>query len=118
LELLVRTAITERELLTLPPFATGRSIGALESFLTSPSTHRTYDTEVKGKYMGALPYDVPGQMVFRDFFKMMSERPMGAKGKPPNPQRAFLMTPSIQQKVDQQMVDEISVFNEIMKDRN
>ena len=114
----VRTAITERELLTLPPFATGRSIGALESFLTSPSTHRTYDTEVKGKYMGALPYDVPGQMVFRDFFKMMSERPMGAKGKPPNIQRAFTMNPSTQQKVDQQMVDEISVFNEIMKDRN
>jgi hypothetical protein len=114
----IRTAITERELLTLPPFATGRSIGALESFLTSPSTHKTYDTEVRGKYKGALPYDVPGQMVFRDFFRMMSERPMGAKGRPPNPQRAFLMTPSIQQKVDQQMVDEISVFNEIMKDRN
>ena len=115
----VRTAITERELLTLPPFATGRSIGALESFLTSPTpTHKTYDTEVIGKYKGALPYDVPGQMVFRDFFKMMSERPRGAKGGLPNPQRAFQMTPSIQQKVDQQMVDEISVFNEIMKDRN
>jgi hypothetical protein len=114
----IRTAITERELLTLPTFATGRSIGALESFLTSPSTHKTYDTEVIGKYTGALPYDVPGQMVFRDFFKMMSQKPPGEKGGPPDPRRSFMMTPSIQQKVDQQMVDEISVFNEIMKDRN
>ena len=101
--------------MTSPSFTTGRSIGSLESTQTFPSTHQTYNTEVIGKYEGALPKDVPGDLVWRDFFENMGQR-LKETGKA-NPQRAFLMTPSIQQKVDQQMVDEVSAFTQALKDR-
>tara|TARA_R110002096_G_scaffold434928_1_gene658797 strand:+ start:43 stop:1116 length:1074 start_codon:yes stop_codon:yes gene_type:complete len=112
----IRTAITDPELLTTPSFTTGRSIGALDSIITQPSTHQTYNTEVVGKYLGGLPKDVPGELIWRDFFEEMAKR-KETTGKA-NPQRAFSMTPSIKQKVDQQMVDEVSKFTEILKGRN
>jgi hypothetical protein len=111
----IRAAITEPELLTSPSFSTGRSFGALDSIRISPSTHKTYNTKVDGSYLGALPYDVPGDLIWRDFFKEMEKRKV--KTGKSNPQRAFLMTPSIQQKVDQQMVDEVGAFTEMLKDR-
>tara|TARA_R110000751_G_scaffold295947_1_gene405019 strand:- start:188 stop:1255 length:1068 start_codon:yes stop_codon:yes gene_type:complete len=112
----IRTAITEPALLTTPSFASGRSIGALDSIKTSPSRHKTYDTKVEGKYKGALPVDVPGELIWRDFYENMAKR-KAETGKS-NLQRAFLMTPSIKQKVDQRMVDEISQFSELLKGRN
>ena len=111
----IRAAITEPELLTSPSFSTGRSFGALDSIRTSPSAHQTYNTQVEGSYLGALPYDVPGDLIWRDFFEDMATRKIET-GKS-NPQRAFLMTPSIQQKVDQQMVDEVGAFTEMLKGR-
>ena len=114
----IRTAITDRALLTTPSFTTGRSIGALDSIKTRPSTHQTYNTEVVGEYLGGLPKDVPGELIWRDFYDMMSKRGPGVAGKPPNPHRTFLMTPSIKQTVDQQMVDEVSKFTEILEGRN
>ena len=51
-------------------------------------------------------------LIFRDFFTNMAER-LKLTGKS-NPQRAFLMTPSISQKVDQQMIDEVNEFQELM----
>ena len=112
----IRTAITEPALLTTPAFATGRSIGALDSIKTSPSRHKTYSTEVQGKYRGALPVDVPGELIWRDFYEKMAKR-YAETGKV-NVQRAFLTTPSVNQKVDQQMVDEVSRFTELLKGRN
>ena len=112
----IRTAITEPALLTTPAFATGRSIGALDSIKTSPSRHKTYSTEVQGKYRGALPVDVPGELIWRDFYEKMAKR-YAETGKV-NRQRAFLTTPSVSQKVDQQMVDEVSRFTELLKGRN
>tara|TARA_R100001463_G_scaffold22718_4_gene54459 strand:+ start:3246 stop:4319 length:1074 start_codon:yes stop_codon:yes gene_type:complete len=112
----IRAAITDPALLTTPSFTTGRSIGALDSIITQPSKHKTYNTEVVGEYLGSLPKDVPGELIWRDFFEEMAKR-KETTGKA-NPQRAFLMTPSIKQKVDQQMVDEVSKFTEILKGRN
>ena len=109
----IRTSISDAQLLTVPSFATGRSIGQPTSLELRPSTHKTYDTEIKGEYKGSLPVNVPGELIFRDFFTNMAER-LKATGKA-NPQRAFLMTPSISQKVDQQMVDEVSEFTELMQ---
>jgi len=106
----IRTSITDRELLTVPSFTTGKGISSLSSTKTFPSKHQTYNTEVRGDYLGALPKQVPGQLVWRDFFKNMAER-LETTGKS-NPQRAMLMTPSIQQRVDDQMIDEISQFTE------
>ena len=109
----IRTSISDAQLLTVPSFATGRSIGQPTSLELRPSTHKTYDTEIKGEYKGSLPVSVPGELIFRDFFTNMAER-LKATGKA-NPQRAFLMTPSISQRVDQQMVDEVSEFTELMQ---
>ena len=109
----IRTAISDAELLTVPSFATGRSIGQPTSLEIRPSTHRTYDTEIPGEYIGSLDFDVPGQLIFRDFFTKMAQR-LKETGVS-NPQRGFLMTPSISQKVDQQMIDEVSEFQELMQ---
>lgn len=109
----IRTAISDAELLTVPSFATGRSIGQPTSLEVRPSTHRTYDTEIPGEYIGSLDSDVPGQLIFRDFFTKMAQR-LKETGVS-NPQRGFLMTPSISQKVDQQMIDEVSEFQELMQ---
>jgi hypothetical protein len=109
----IRTAISDAELLTVPSFATGRSIGQPTSLEVRPSTHRTYDTEIPGEYIGSLDSDVPGQLIFRDFFTKMAQRLKNTGVS--NPQRGFLMTPSISQKVDQQMIDEVSEFQELMQ---
>ena len=108
----IRTAISDAELLTVPSFAAGRSIGQPTSLELRPSTHGTYSTEIIGDYKGSLDFDVPGEIIFRDFFTKMAQR-LKDTGKS-NPQRAMLMTPSISQKVDQQMIDEVNEFQELM----
>ena len=108
----IRTAISDAQLLTVPPYAAGRSIGQPSSLEIRPSTHKTYDTEIPGEYIGSLDFDVPGQLIFRDFFTKMAQR-LKDTGKS-NTQRALLMTPSISQKVDQQMIDEVNEFQELM----
>jgi len=109
----IRTAISDAQLLTVPSFAAGRSIGQPTSLEVIPSTHGTYDTEIPGEYIGSLDSDVPGQLIFRDFFTKMAQRLKDTGVS--NPQRGFLMTPSISQKVDQQMIDEVSEFQELMQ---
>ena len=108
----IRTAISDAQLLTVPSFASGRSIGQPTSLELRPSTHGTYGTEIIGDYKGSLDFDVPGEIIFRDFFTNMAQR-LKETGKS-NPQRAFLMTPSISQKVDKQMIDEVNEFQELM----
>jgi len=108
----IRTAISDAELLAVPSFAAGRSIGQPTSLELRPSTHGTYGTEIIGDYKGSLDFDVPGEIIFRDFFTNMAQR-LKETGKS-NPQRAFLMTPSVSQKVDQQMIDEVNEFQELM----
>jgi len=126
----IRTAITEPELLTTPTFSTGRAIGTMagparevkpikganttdaRNLIFSP--HDTYSHQVAGEYQGALPYDVPGGMVWRDYFA--SRRAAGAK--PQDDTRSFMMSPYNRQMVDQQMVDEISQYLESLKEVN
>ena len=108
----IRTAISDAQLLTVPPFASGRSIGQPTSLEVKPSTHGTYGTEIQGEYTGSLPISVPGELIFRDFFTNMAKR-LEETGKA-NIQRTMLMKPSISQKVDQQMIDEVNEFNELM----
>ncbi len=109
----IRTAISDAQLLTVPPFATGRSIGQPTSLEVVPSQHKTYDSQIKGDYIGSLIFDVPGQLIFRDFFERQAAKL--ALDPKTNIQRAFSYTPSISQKVDQQMVDEVSEFTELMQ---
>jgi hypothetical protein len=123
----IRAAITERELLTAPNFATGRSIGTMDGAArevkprkgantTDPTKlvfapHDTYSHQVEGEYLGGLPQDVPGGMVWRDYFS--SRRASGAKTS--GDQRSFMMSPYNRQRVDQQMIDEISQYLESLK---
>jgi len=109
----IRASITDPDLLTAPSFTTGKAISSIDSAQTFPSKHLTYDTEVRGDYLGALPRQVPGELIWRNFFEKMAERSK-ATGKA-NPQRAFLMTPSIQQRVDDQMIDEVNQFTELFE---
>jgi hypothetical protein len=106
----IRASITDPDLLTVPSFSTGKAISSIDSAETFPSKHLTYNTEVRGDYLGALPNQVPGELVWRDFFQKIGERAKTTGVA--NPQRAFLMTPSIQQRVDDQMIDEVSQFLE------
>jgi hypothetical protein len=123
----IRAAITERGLLTAPNFATGRSIGTMEGAArevqprrgantTDPTKlvfapHETYSHQVEGEYLGGLPQDVPGGMVFRDYFSSRRASGAGTSGD----QRSFLMSPYNRQRVDQQMIDEISQYLESLK---
>lgn len=114
----VRASITEPELLTTPPFAAGRGIGTIQGdsqLILTPEKgfipHETYTGQVEGDYVGRLSDDVPGELIFRDFFE--SRRAAGLK--PSGDQRSFMMSPYTNQKVDQQMVDEISQYLEAMK---
>lgn len=114
----IRASITEPELLTTPYFSTGRSIGTIQGdsqeILTPQKgfiPHETYTGQVEGDYVGRLADDVPGQLIFRDFFE--SRRAAGTR--PSGDQRAFMMTPYTSQKVDQQMIDEVSQYLEAIK---
>jgi len=123
----IRTAITEPELLTTPTFATGRAIGTMDgparevkprkganttnakNLIFAP--HDTYSHQVAGEYQGALPYDVPGEMIWRDYFK--SRRASGAR--PSDDTRSFMMSPYNRQIVDDQMIEEVGAYLEALK---
>ena len=109
---MTRLAITDPRLLEAQPFDTGLTMGRVDPSFelteTGPDIHATYGSQIGGEYVGGLLDTVPGEMVWRDFFN--ARRAAGAL--PKSDQRAFMMTPSINQRVDQQMVDEISRYLE------
>ena len=106
----IRAAITDPDLLTTRALSSGRSIGDIDvSGQINPSRHRTYPYEAQGQYLGGLRFDVPNELVFRDFYKLRES------GEPSSDQYSFLLSsPQIKQEVDQQMVDEVSRFIELM----
>ena len=107
-----RLAITDPRLINSQPFDTGLTFGRVDVDAplteTTPDIHSTYRSQIHGDYVGGLLDNVPGEMVWRDFFN--ARRASGAS--PATDQRAFMMTPSVRQKVDAQMVDEISRYLE------
>lgn len=107
-----RLAITDPRLINAQPFDTGLTFGRVDVEAplteTTPDIHSTYRSQIHGDYLGGLLDNVPGDMVWRDFFG--ARRAAGAS--PATDQRAFMMTPSIKQKVDGQMVDEVSRYLE------
>ena len=107
-----RLAITDPRLLDAKPFDTGLTFGRLDlgagTTDTPPNIHATYGKQVHGDYLGGLPEQVPGEMIWRDFFG--DRRAKGAATA--SDQRSFMMKPDIRQRVDQQMVDEVSRYLE------
>ncbi|HBY66850.1 MAG TPA: hypothetical protein DEG69_03160 [Flavobacteriaceae bacterium] len=108
----IRAAITDPDLLTTRALSSGRSIGDIDvSGQINPSRHRTYPYEVQGQYLGGLRFDVPNELIFRNFYKSREGKDRSSD------QRAFLLQPYIKQEVDQQMVDEVSRFIELMRQK-
>lgn len=107
-----RLAITDPRLLDAQPFDTGLTFGRVDVEAplteTTPDVHSTYRSQIHGDYVGGLLGNVPGEMVWRDFFNARR----ASSAAPSTDQRAFMMTPSVRQKVDAQMVDEISRYLE------
>lgn len=107
-----RLAITDPRLIDAQPFDTGLTMGILNrGFEVSPTpkdVHSTYGAQIQGEYLGGLERPLAGDLVWRDFFN--KRREAGAKAA--SDQRAFMMTPSISQRITGQQVDEISRYLE------
>lgn len=110
-----RTAITDPELLTVAPFSSGLSIGQPSGggllSLGNNRPHKSYSSQIGGDYMGKLENQVSGDVMWRDFFG--DRRAAGVK--PSGDQRSFMMSPYIKQKVDDQMIDEVSTIMERLR---
>lgn len=114
---LARASITDPNLLTVDPFSAGLSIGRPSGGglldLSDKTPHKSYDTQIGGEYIGGLLDQVPGAMIFRDFFGARRAAGIPSAGD----QRSFMMSPYTKQIVDQQMVDEISSYLENLRGR-
>jgi hypothetical protein len=110
-----RTAITDPELLTVAPFSSGLSIGQPSGggllSLGNNRPHKSYSSQIGGDYIGKLENQVSGDVMWRDFFG--DRRAAGVK--PSGDQRSFMMSPYIKQKVDDQMIDEVSTIMERLR---
>lgn len=103
-----RVSITDPELLNVDPFASGLNVGRPQGLLTNEmfTPHPSYEYQIGGDYEGGMG-NLPGQLIWRDFFE--GRRASGAA--PAGDQRAFMMqSPNMTQRVDQQMVDEVSEY--------
>jgi hypothetical protein len=109
---MTRIAITDPRLLGASSFDTGLTIGrpdpSFEVTATPENVHATYGGRIGGDYVGGLLDNVPGEMVWRDFFN--ARRASGAS--PATDQRSFMMSPGVNQRIDQQMIDEVSQYLE------
>lgn len=107
-----RVAITDPRLLNADPFQSGLTMSRLnQGFDTVPTpeaAHATYGSMLPGEYIGGLLEQVPGEMMWRDWFA--ARRAAGARTS--SDQRSFMMSPNNRQLVDQQLVDTISQYLE------
>ena len=123
----VRAAITDPKLVTARPFDAGLSIGratggglmdldrpGLRDNVGGVKRHYSYDSQVEGDFLGGLIDSVPAELLYRDFF---GER-RAAGIKPSGDQRSFMMSPYVRQRVDQQMIDEVSAYLERLRAQN
>lgn len=117
-----RIALTDPDLLFANPFDTGLNLGSpnLNAKISNRSYHPIYPTRITGRYDGSLPVQVPAAITFRDFFNMRRGLLDGFdETKPASDQRSFLMShKNIVQPVDQQMIDELGLYNEYWRSFN
>ena len=111
---LSRIGITEDELLMSPKLQTS-SVGRVNptgDYLYGPSLgHNTYSRDVPGEYRGELK-DAPLQLLMRDFFEQ--RRAGGFKRQ--DDQRSLGFRSNTLQSVDDQMVDEVNTYINIMEE--
>lgn len=112
---IARRAMTEPRLMDAVPFDSGFTVSRPTGGLLSPDAgidqHPSFPVQVEGAYEGGMQ-NVPGPIMWRNFFD--ARRSSGAA--PAGDQRSFLMNANrIAQPIDQQMVDEVNLFNEYMR---
>lgn len=107
-----RFATTDPRLLNEPTGAAGLSISRLDGTTTQvPGQHRTYDTNVGGKYVGGLPTSIPKEIMFPDIVKPLEGYRDALPGFKPTIDYLMARTPKglpLVQKADQQWVDGVS----------
>lgn len=112
---IARRAMTEPRLMNAVPFDSGFTVSRPTGGLLSPDAgidqHPSFPVQVEGTYEGGMQ-NVPGPIMWRNFFD--ARRSSGAA--PAGDQRSFLMNANrIAQPIDQQMIDEVNLFNEYMR---
>jgi len=108
----VRHAITEPDLRDLETGVTGKSIGRMRPEVTQLglSEHPTYSHDIPGEFMGSSKYPIPYELSFPDTVKAIRENPKQA----PHEFGSLKMI-GPRQVIDQQMIDEIKQYQEMIK---
>jgi hypothetical protein len=108
----VRHAITEPDLRNLETGVTGKSIGRMRPEVTQLglSEHPTYSHDIPGEFMGSSKYPIPYELSFPDTVKAIRENPKQA----PHEFGSLKMI-GPRQVIDQQMIDEIKQYQEMIK---
>lgn len=117
-----RIALTDPDLLYANPFDTGLNIGRpiLGTGVQADSKHPIYPKGILGEYDGSLEVQIPAAITFRDWMNARRGYTDGFKYTAPSgDQRSFMMGhTSLIQPADQQMIDEIGLFNEYWRKFN
>jgi hypothetical protein len=108
----VRHAITEPDLRDLETGVTGKAIGRMRPDITELglSEHPTYSHDIPGEFMGSSKYPIPYELSFPDTVKAIRENPKQA----PHEFGSLKMV-GPRQVIDQQMIDEIKQYQEMIK---
>lgn len=108
----VRHAVTEPALRDLETGVTGYSVGQMKPEITELklSSHPTYSHDIPGHFLGQSKYPIPYEIMFPDTLKAIRENPKQA----PHEFGSLKMVGPRQQ-IDQQMIDEIKMYEEMMK---
>jgi hypothetical protein len=110
----IRFAITEPSLRDLETGVTGYSMGKMRPDIASKelplSTHPTYDYDIPGEFMGQSKYPMPYELSFPDTLQSIRANPKQARQE-----FGSLKMVGPRQTIDQQMIDEIKMYEERMK---
>ena len=106
--------MTEPELRNLETGVTGYSVGQMRPEIPGTelklSEHPTYSHDIPGHFLGQSKYPIPYQLMFPDTVKAISENPKQAAHE-----FGSLKMIGPRQTIDQQMIDEIKQYEEMMK---
>ena len=106
-----RYAITDPLLLNEPAYSSGLGISKLQpgaDLVTNPATpHKTYDTQMRGQYVGGLEQSVPMGVMYPEWFN--ARRAIGAPASADA--RSFDLAKPIQ-RTDQQWLDGLMKYME------
>ena len=116
-----RVATTDRSQLDSPPGMFGGAIGEIDleaDIITDPLIpHSTYDTQMAGKYLGALERDVPQSQLFQDLYKEREGKMVRGKPESESAKSQTIRTKVPGQEITPEIVDTISASIEEMKKR-